>query len=185
MGFFWGLIFGPGIFLGLDFWLHLIIPVTWNLQPRSQGLSSNPLKSAVPPWASHCGHFEAEHCKRYHYLSIIYGSPLHPLLSLPPGKRPQNTPDGLPDIFAVKKSKQSAMRYTVKIFLKQENLSERMRAACKLLTTTPILSYSKIFQMIVSLLSEVHFVANYQERSIWHPWVFDVVERRTICNVKT
>ena len=29
-GIFWGLIFGPGIFLGLDFWLHSIIPVTWN-----------------------------------------------------------------------------------------------------------------------------------------------------------
>ena len=40
MGFFGGLVFGPrffwvllealGIFLGLDFWLHSIIPVTWN-----------------------------------------------------------------------------------------------------------------------------------------------------------
>ena len=45
-GIFWGLIFGPGIFLGfagsprdflgLDFWLHSIIPLTWN--------------SKYPPW---------------------------------------------------------------------------------------------------------------------------------------
>ena len=43
-GIFWGLIFGPGIFLGfagsprdflgVDFWLHSIIPVTWN-PPRA------------------------------------------------------------------------------------------------------------------------------------------------------
>ena len=31
MGFFWGgLLFSPGIFLGFDFCLHSIIPVTWN-----------------------------------------------------------------------------------------------------------------------------------------------------------
>ena len=29
-GFFWVLLEALGIFLGLDFWLHSIIPVTWN-----------------------------------------------------------------------------------------------------------------------------------------------------------
>ena len=94
------------------------------------------------------GPLEDEHTKKYQNTQ----SP-----SLPPGKGPQNSGD----IFAVKKSKQSAMRYTVKICLKE---SVQLVNS----TTTPTSSYSKIFVIVVSLLSEVHFVANYQERSIVH-----------------
>ena len=51
-----------------------------------------------------------------------------------------------------------------------------MRAACELPNhPTPVPlprpltpSHSRIFLMVAFLLSEVHFVANYHERSVWH-----------------
>ena len=53
-GFFGELTFGPGNFLGFDFCLHSIIPVTWNLE--------------YPPWVLH------RHCSSTYYFTHMSGS---------------------------------------------------------------------------------------------------------------
>ena len=51
-GFFWVLLKALGIFLGLDFWLHSIIPVTWNPEYPPWGLvrKSGKIKKVIWKW---------------------------------------------------------------------------------------------------------------------------------------
>ena len=46
-GIFWGFLEALGIFLGLDFWFHLIIPVTWNPEYPPPPPVLHPLKTPL------------------------------------------------------------------------------------------------------------------------------------------
>lgn len=81
---------------------------------------------------------------------------------------------------------------SIKNIFSAKKFLQNAYSLCATPQPSPRLHFQNFFDGSLLLPSEVHFVANCQERSVWHvmtnfrdPGVFDTVERRLICYVKT